>query len=145
RACDVFSVLCVCVCVCMCVFLTCISSSCDAVVYCFAPLVVLRVPHTDLIMCPREVVSPVGKEEIPGVGGSLSCEKSNDALRHGDSLPLRCQGAEGIILPGGFSDKSSICPECLVSMVTEACIVCFSALSSAVCFLDRPLTGFKAF
>lgn len=66
-------------------------------------------------------------------------------LRHGDSLPLRSQGAEGIILPGGFSDKSSICPECLVSMVTEACIVCFSALSSAVCFLDRPLTGFKAF
>ena len=35
----------------------------------------LLVSHTDLILCPREAASPVGKEGVPGVGGSLSCEK----------------------------------------------------------------------
>lgn len=33
-----------------------------------APLDVLLVPHTDLIMCPREAPSPVGKRGNPRGG-----------------------------------------------------------------------------
>lgn len=36
-----------------------------------APLDVPLVPDTDLIMCPSEELSPLGKEEVPGMGGSL--------------------------------------------------------------------------
>lgn len=60
---------------CVVCFLTCMSSSCDTVAV-LSGVAPSDVPHTDLIMCPREALSPVGKEEIPGVGGSLSCEKS---------------------------------------------------------------------
>lgn len=58
-------------------------------------------------------------------------------LQCGDSLCLCSPGAEGIILPERLfkkNNKSSICPECPVSMVTEACIVYFSALSSVCIF-----------
>lgn len=55
-----------------------------------APLDVLPVLCTDLIMCPREARSPVGKEEIPGVGGSLSCEKRKWEAKATDSLWRLC-------------------------------------------------------
>lgn len=55
-----------------------------------APLDMLPAPHTDLIMCPSEALSPVGKEEIPGVGGSLSCEKSKWEAKAMDSLWRLC-------------------------------------------------------
>lgn len=41
-------------------------------------------------MCPSEALSPVGKEEIPGVGGSLSCEKSKWEAKAMDSLWRLC-------------------------------------------------------
>lgn len=79
-------------CMCVCVFFDLYFFKlwhCD-VLSGVAPLDVLLVPHTDLIMCPREALSPVGKEEIPGVGGSLSCEKSKWEAKAMDSLWRLC-------------------------------------------------------
>lgn len=55
-------------------------------------------------------------------------------MQSGDSLCLCSQGAQGITLPARLFNKSSICPECPVAMVTEAYIVYFSALFSLCVF-----------
>lgn len=77
---------------CMCVlFYLCVFQLwCCNVLTSIAPLDVPPVPHADLIMCPRDALSPVGKEEIPGVGGSLSCEKSKWEATAMDSLWRLC-------------------------------------------------------
>lgn len=60
-----------CMCVLTCIYLICVLTS-------VVPLEVLLVPHADLIMCLMEApLSPVGKEEIPRLGGHCRVKRES--------------------------------------------------------------------